>query len=171
MKQKQPPPEEYTCLSNKLDILYSKYHAFLDILNRYSFQNLNHSKMSHQYALQILYFLHCGYVRLVDNSTFVPFEDKDSRDVENDEFKNITFSTYVVPRNVSLDYADFFNKIEVLNLDTLKKINDISYLGLETKISRSQLTKIFKYKLVDRLHDLDNQHCMDNHIWQVGVIL
>ena len=168
MKQEQLP-EEYINLSNKLDILYRKYTAFVDVLNRYSFQNQHHSKMSHQYALQILYFLHCGYVRLVDNSTFVPFEDKDSRDVEKDEFKNIRFTTYEVPRNVSID-ADF-NKIESLNLNTLKKINDISYLGLETKISRSQLRKRLKNKLLDRLHNLDNQSNLDNYIWQVGVIL
>jgi len=164
MKQKKQLPEEYTCLSNKLDILYSKYHAFLDILNRYSFQNLNHSKMSHQYALQILYFLHCGYVRLVDNSTFVPFEDKDSRDVEKDEFKNIIFTTYEIPRNASLD-VDF--KIESLNLNTLQKINDISYLGLETKIKCSQLKNVFKNKLLDKLHDLDSQHSMTGYIRQV----
>ena len=55
MKQKQETilPEEYTSLSNKLDILHRKYEAFVDILNRYSFQNQNHSKMSHQYALQM----------------------------------------------------------------------------------------------------------------------
>ena len=61
MKQKQELPEEYTNLSNKLDILYRKYYAFVDILNRYAFRNQNYSRMSHQYALQILYFLHLRY--------------------------------------------------------------------------------------------------------------
>ena len=78
------------------NLLLEKYRVFVDILNNKN----DWTQISLQYALQILYFLHCGNVRLKDNSGFIRFVDKDEKhqrtiaDLLENRIKTVQFNTY-----------------------------------------------------------------------------
>ena len=64
----------YIVIYNKINLLFAKCKSFLEILEN----KKNWSKVAMQYALQIMYFLHCGFVLMTtnnNNDSFKQFVD------------------------------------------------------------------------------------------------
>ena len=65
----------YIVIYNKINLLFAKCKSFLEILEN---KQKNWSKVAMQYALQIMYFLHCGFVLMTtnnNNDSFKQFVD------------------------------------------------------------------------------------------------
>ena len=153
------------------NLLVEKYRVFVDILNNKN----DWTKISLQYALQILYFLHCGNVRLINDSSFKRFVDKDEKhqrkiaDLLENRKKKVQFNTYHINDDITcnLDIIHF-------NFNNVEKINCISYFGIEQGIQtyrdhikndrnlRSKLKAI-----VCKLYDLDSSFASNNYIHEV----
>ena len=153
------------------NLLLEKYRVFVDILNNKN----DWTQISLQYALQILYFLHCGNVRLINDSSFKRFVDKDEKhqrkiaDLLENRKKKVQFNTYHINDDITsnLDIIHF-------NFNNVEKINCISYFGIEQGIQtyrdhikndrnlRSKLKAI-----VCKLYDLDSSFTSNNYIHEV----
>ena len=155
------------------NLLLERYRVFVDILN----DKNDWTQISLQYALQFMYFLHCGNVRLTNDSSFKSFVDKDvkhQRKITDFSFenrrKNVEFNTYHINDGILSNRLDIMH----FNFNDIQKINCISYFGLEQGIlfkkSLKKKDKKLRTKLtaiLDKLRDLDSPHTQNNYINKV----
>jgi hypothetical protein len=158
-------------IKSQIDLLFSKYEAFVEILK----QKENWCKRTVQYALQIIYFLHCGFVVMNNDNNkhnFIQFVDKsnNTRKIKDLKGRVKSFSTYHVKAHL-LSSIGIQTCIDVLHKDNEnQQINKCSYLALELIIDQNIKKKNKKQQwkdLLDRLQMLDTHDMLENYVYQV----
>ena len=169
----------YIVIYNKINLLFAKCKSFLEILEN----KKNWSKVAMQYALQIMYFLHCGFVLMTtnnNNDSFKQFVDNSNNTQRLKDFeikKNYSFTTFKV-HDVLLASELAIQTIDIKSKDhENRQINKASYLALELiieqKISSLKGDKSKKREkadwtlLLDKLRSLDSSISIDCYIRKV----
>jgi hypothetical protein len=170
----------YIVTYNKINLLFAKCKSFLEILKN----KKDWSKVAMQYALQIMYFLHCGYVLMTtnnNNDSFKQFVDNSNNTQKLKDFeieKNYSFTTYKV-QDAIIASELAIQTIDIKSKDhENRQINKASYLAIELIIQQkiSSLKGRDKnkkrerddwIKLMDKLRSLDSLISIDCYIRQV----